>query len=504
MKHPVPTSDTDVLIVGAGPVGLGLARLLGNRGHTVTVVERKAEPYPLPRAVVFDDEIARIFQDMGLSEEIAAVSAPVPDQYVWRNAAGDTLLSIDWSGTGPCGWPVENFFSQPELERVLATAVGSTPGVTVLRGFELVELQDREDDVVVSCRGSEGPVELTARFVVGCDGARSAVRELLGIPMADLGFRYDWLIVDVIPLDESVWSPQNWQLCDPARPTSVISGGIGRRRWEFMRLPDEDPAELNTDERAWQLLEPWGRTPANTRLERRALYTFGARWAENWNVGHVALAGDAAHQMPPFAGQGMCSGLRDAANLAWKLDLALSGEASPALLDTYTSERIVHLRHAIMMSVALGRVICVLDPAEADERDARMIAGGADPAVVLPPGEPPVLGPGALDPDPVSAAARGTLSPQFPVTGGRFDDVVGPGHVLLSREPLPHPPSRAFSITQLGDPTGAWDQWFAALGQDAVLLRPDHYIFGVSTAAHAHALAERYGAALQTTSTQPA
>lgn len=503
MALAVSPRETDVLIVGAGPVGLGLARLLGIRGHAVTVVERKEAPYPLPRAVVFDDEIARIFQDMGLAEEISGVCAPVPDHYVWRNAAGNTLLSIDWSGTGPCGWPVESFFSQPELEKVLARAVEAMPGVTVLRGVRVEDLRDGDDGAAVTCAGPDGPLEFAARYVVGCDGARSTVRELLGIPMTDLGFRYDWLIVDVIPLDDQQWSPQNWQLCDPTRPTSVISGGIGRRRWEFMRLPDEDPAELNTDERAWQLLEPWGRTPENTRLERRALYTFGAAWAETWNRGHVAIAGDAAHQMPPFAGQGMCSGIRDAANLAWKLDLALTRAASPALLDTYTSERAAHVRHAIMMSVALGRVICVLDPAEAAERDARMIAGNADPAVVLPPGEPPVLGPGALDPDPASAAWRGTLAPQFPVTGGRFDDVVGPGPVLLSLEPVPDTIARAFAVSELGDPTGAWHTWFTELGSDAVLLRPDHYIFGTTTSERARDLAARYESAV-TASSSPA
>ncbi|WP_018534102.1 MULTISPECIES: FAD-dependent monooxygenase [unclassified Streptomyces] len=147
-----------------------------------------------------------------------------------------------------------------------------------------------------------------------------------------------------------------------------------------MRLPDENVESLNTLYSAWDLPKPWGRTPDNTTIERHAVYTFQARWADTWREGRLLLAGDAAHQMPPFAGQGMCSGLRDAMNLAWKLGLVLQGTTSAALLDTYTSERRDHVQHTIGMSMALGRVICVPDEAEAAERDARMIAVDADPA----------------------------------------------------------------------------------------------------------------------------
>jgi 2-polyprenyl-6-methoxyphenol hydroxylase-like FAD-dependent oxidoreductase len=453
----------------------------------------------LPRAVHFDDEIGRIFQSIGLTDEIRSISDAVPDFYEWRNAAGDTLVRIDWSGTGASGWPTASFFSQPDLEETLASAVEQMPTVTVLRGAQAVDINNGPDGVrVVYTGGGDQTHSAEASFAVGCDGANSFVRESMGVTSHDLGFFFDWLIVDTVPLDERTWSPQNWQLCDPARPTTIVSGGPGRRRWEFMRLPGEDREGLNTAETAWELLEPWGRTPHNTRIERHAVYSFAARWADRWNVGRLAIAGDAAHLMPPFAGQGMCSGIRDAANLSWKLDRVLRGQSDVALLDSYTSERSVHLQHAIAMSVELGRVICVLDPREAAERDRRMIGGGADPQRVLPVTALPVLGDGVTATSEGVGALRGTLLPQFPVIHcGRtqlLDDATGPGALLLvyghqcavaeeARPVLEKAGVRIVTTDVDGDPDlvdgeGCWKAWFANHSIKCVLVRPDHYVFG--------------------------
>src|SRR5205809_4331084 len=359
----------DVAIVGYGPVGQTLAILLGQRGWKVGVFEKQPAAYPLPRAVHFDHEVARILQAAGLGEELPRLTEPA-DTYEWRNAAGETLLVIRSRGTSLSGWPEANMFSQPELERALDTRVRALPSVEVHRAAEVVNIVPAL--VVASPAGDRH--EVGARWIVGCDGANSFVRRHLGSAVTDLGFFFDWLIVDVVPRERRVWTPINWQLCDPARPTTVVSGGPGRRRWEFMRLPGEEIAELDTEASAWRLLEPWALHPANATLERHAVYTFQARWVDGWWKGRMLLAGDAAHQMPPFAGQGMCSGIRDAANLAWKLDLVLAGKAADALLGTYASERIPQVRQAIELSIALGKVICVADPAAAAARDAAMIA----------------------------------------------------------------------------------------------------------------------------------
>ncbi|WP_431240856.1 bifunctional 3-(3-hydroxy-phenyl)propionate/3-hydroxycinnamic acid hydroxylase [Mycolicibacterium aichiense] len=473
--------------------------MLGLHGHDVLILERWPEPYPLPRAVHFDDEIGRVFQAMGLSDEIKAISDPVPDFYEWRNAAGEALVRIDWSGTGPCGWPTASFFSQPELEKTLAAAVEHMPNVELHRGATVVDVDDRGTDVKVTFDEDEHQTTtLYSRFVVGCDGANSFVRDRMGASSHDLGFFFDWLIVDTIPLDQQEWSPMNWQLCDPARPTTVVSGGPRRRRWEFMRLPGEDREGLNTTERAWELLQPWGRTPENTRLERHAVYSFAARWADQWNSGRLAIAGDAAHLMPPFAGQGMCSGLRDAANLSWKLDRVLRGKSERALLDSYTSERSIHLQHAIAMSVELGKVICVLDDAQATERDQRMIAAGADPRRVLPVTALPVLGPGVTADVIDITRLRGTLLPQFPVMHeGRvdlLDNATGPGALLVihgddasaantSIDMLQRSGVQVITIDEVGEPdlvdqNHYWTEWFNDNGVACVLVRPDRYVFG--------------------------
>ncbi|OLT05527.1 monooxygenase [Pseudonocardia sp. CNS-004] len=503
----------DVIVVGAGPVGLLTARLLGLAGHDVHVVERWPEPYPLPRAVHFDHEIGRLLQSAGLGDRVRAVSERVPDFYEWRNRDGDTLLRIDWSQDGACGWPVANFFSQPALEAVLAESVEELPNVRLSRGLEVVGLAERDGEVEVSVAGGTSE-RLRARYVVGCDGANSFVRRHLDTDLTDLGFDFDWLIVDVLPHDERDWSPMNWQLCDPVRPTTIVSGGPGRRRWEFMRLPGEDRAELDSLDTAWRMLAAWGRNPDNTTLERHAVYTFQARWADSWNRGRLLLAGDAAHLMPPFAGQGMCSGLRDAANLAWKLDRVLRGACAPELLDSYTSERREHLQHAISMSVALGRTICVLDEDEARERDRRMRATGGDPRLALPPMPPERLGPGAWDTTLTPEAVQGQLTPQFRVSdgdaSGLLDDLVdtgtGPGFTLigLGVDPAAELTGEQLDVLdvlgvrslvlvdeqqvaqvrpaqrtrRLVAHDGRARDWFAAAGASVVLVRPDFYAYG--------------------------
>jgi 3-(3-hydroxy-phenyl)propionate hydroxylase len=263
-----------------------------------------------------------------------------------------------------------------------------------------------------------------------------------------------------------------------------------------MRLPGESIDDLNTEATAWRLLAPWHVTPANAMLDRHTVYRFQARWVDTWRRGRLVLAGDAAHQMPPFAGQGMCSGLRDAANLAWKLDLVLSGKAPERLLDTYASERIPHVRATIDFSMALGKVICIADPAEAAARDAAMVAEAAKgPQRALPPLV--ALGPGVVG---EGGERAGRLFVQGRVrhagAAGLFDDVVGRGWTLLS--PAVDParqldPEAAAFFRSLGgisahvgpggrvqDLDGAYATWFDAAGAAVVLQRPDFYVFGTA------------------------
>ena len=498
----------DVAIIGYGPTGQMLALLLGEKGYRVEVFERWPTLYPQPRAVHYDHEIARVFQGAGIADALTAIVAP-GGAYEWRNAAGETLISFDWSEQTVSGWPSSTMFPQPQLEAILDARVKSLPDVTVYQGWGAERVEQTQDGVHLQVRQhvvssarelvpAEGLLSARARYVVGADGANSFLRQHMNTSITDLGFLFDWLVVDIIPHEQREWTPPNLQVCDPLRPTTVVSGGKGHRRWEFMRLPGESVEELNNAETAWELLAPWDIMPENATLERHALYTFRARWADTWRDGRFFLAGDAAHQTPPFAGQGLCAGVRDAVNLGWKLDLVLSGKAEESLLDTYTSERLPHVQSMIHFAVELGKIICISDPEEAKIRDEGMLAAREAqtgmPQIAFPPG------PGFFREDDPQA---GQMFMQREVARdgkrGLFDDLVGTGFRLISMagDPDRHlSPDDLDFFTSIGgksvslsssadehagqviDISGAYSEWFAANNCAVVLVRPDWLIYG--------------------------
>jgi 2-polyprenyl-6-methoxyphenol hydroxylase-like FAD-dependent oxidoreductase len=474
--------DVDVAIVGYGPVGNALAILLAQLGRTVKVLERWPDPYRRPRAVHFDHEVGRILQSCGIGDEVRMISEPA-DLYEWRNAAGTTLLRFGQAGDGPSGWPASSMFNQPELEQLLDSRAVQV-GVDVHRGVEVTRLEEQERCIVVT--GADH-TKVSARYVVGCDGANSTVTAQSDLPVTDLGFFYDWLIVDVILDQQREFNPMNLQICDPARPTTAVSGGPGRRRWEFMRLPDESPDELSEEARAWELLAPWDVNPGNARLERHAVYTFNARYAQNWRAGRVFIAGDAAHLMPPFAGQGMCSGLRDASNLAWKLDLVLGDHAADALLDSYQAERLPSALAAIEFSIELGKVICVPDPAEAAVRD-ELMAAGVEEVPAPAPGLPDITI-GFIHP---TAPHAGTQFVQGKDGGRWFDEMHGNGwRLVLLGADIEHigPSERAWfesiggRTVALSEPDPLFVRWFADHETTCALQRPDFYLYGTASVA---------------------
>ena len=486
----------DVLVVGYGPIGQVTATLLAAKGHRVTVVERWPKPYPMPRAVSFDGESARILAAAGIAGALTEVGEPSRD-YVWVNGEGRTLFEVDVADPGWSGWPDSVSMYQPGIEAALAERGARRPTLRVLRGHRVVGLRDTGDRVEAVVDGPEGGV-LTARYAVGCDGANSFVREAAAITSTDLRFFNDWLTCDVRLHRPRRFVPNNLQVCDPARPRTAVSAGPGHRRWEFMRLPDESPEEFGTAENAWRLLGLFGIDRSNATMERHAVYTFQARYADRWRVGRVLVAGDAAHLMPPFAGQGMCSGFRDAANLTWKLDLVLTGRAGPALLDTYTAERRAHVQHAIEMSTSLGRVICQTDPKAARDRDEVMIGMRERGLAAPPPSAVHPLTEGLLDRDADGSprAPAGELAPQGRVRyGGReglFDQVVGTGFVLLVTRPpedlldtacaaaLERLGTRVVRVDEAFDLDGVYLPYLARTGAVAALVRPDFYVFGAA------------------------
>lgn len=467
------------MIVGRGPVGATLANLLGLCGVRTLVLEREASTYHLPRAVHFDDECMRVFQTIGLADAILPQVILSPGM-LFKDAAGKMLL--DWSRPltlTPMGWNLSYRFHQPSLEDVLIGGLKRWPHVELRSRCDVFALDQDATGVRVRYEdlSNGGLTEVRAAYVVGCDGARSLVRRFIGSGMDDLGFHERWLVIDaLLKRDRSDLGDYSIQHCDPARPATYVRGTGNRRRWEITIHPDEDSNAVTQPAKVWELLAKWI-TPDDAELERAAVYTFHSVIAQAWRNGRLLLAGDSAHQTPPFLGQGMCAGIRDAANLAWKLREVLQRRADAGLLDTYQTERYPHVREFIELAIRLGGVI------NTKAIEAGLAAGVArkDAPVKLEV-KKPLLGPGLAIGD---LPLAGTLAPQFLLSEGcRSDDRIGYAPTLLVDTALA--PNVRCALEQGGvevltaDDAEDLRHWLRDQSIKAALVRPDRYIRGAA------------------------
>ena len=364
----------DVAIVGLGPIGVTLALLLALDGHHVIGFDATADVFDRPRGIGLDHEAMRIFQNLGVAEQMAPfIEIYRPSEY--RAADGEILRRL-LPAPEPflLSWPSYVTFIQPELERLLRKRARDFSNLELRFSSEVVAVSNLKGLPIleVTEAGAEPLHSLRSRYVVGCDGAASFMRKEMSINFEDLGFNEPWLVIDILLTDGVDLPETNIQYCDPARPATFVRGPGYLRRWEFMILPGELPQEIAKPDSVWQLLRPWLQ-PNQGKIWRAATYRFHALVAENWRSGNAFLAGDAAHQTPPFLAQGLNQGVRDAANLAWKLSAALQG-APDRLLDSYEAERRPNVREVIAITKMLGREICERDAAAAEERNRRLRA----------------------------------------------------------------------------------------------------------------------------------
>lgn len=478
----------DVAVIGCGPVGATAANLLGKQGLSVVVLEKELDHYPLPRAVHLDHEMMRLFQSAGVIDRVEP-DMVATDGHLHIGADHGVIRYMGTVGKPkPFGWSNDYFFYQPELEAHLRAAFVDSGRIDLRIGAEFTALEQDETGVTVRYAQDGEGRQVRARWVIAADGSRSPVRKALGVQLDDLKFEEPWLVVDAevegpVTFPPLTGVPEGADLqrlsvmmCDPARPATIVPGRRNHRRWEFMLLPHEEDTVMMRDENVAALVGAWMKDVPH-RIVRAATYRFHGLVAERWQVGRVFLAGDAAHQTPPFFGQGMCHGLRDVANLAWKMAAVVNDGADEAILATYQPERDPHVRGVIGAAVAAGRYICELDPTKAAVRDAGIRAQAAQKQ-------------GETAADLIPAISTGIIAAGTPSAGERFvqpiladgrklDDMTGQGWRLFVREAGPDGAILAGDLPDGGAVLG----WLDARGADAVLVRPDHYVFGTGSAA---------------------
>ena len=490
----VLASEVEVLIAGAGPTGLTLAGLLGQRGIRTLVIDPHHEAYPLPRAVHLDDEVLQILHQLGVGEQFAKISEPASGLRL-VDSDHRTLAQFERRKTGSL--PQANMFDQPDLEELLRRNLTRFASVTLAGGQELIGVMQSSSLATVRVRNVDtGSLQLVhAKFVIGCDGANSVVRSLIGSKNIDLGFEQRWLVVDVqcgVPVD--AWNGVQ-QVCDTNRAATYMHVTGDHHRWEFQLLESESADDYRGLEDLRGLIDPWVShiDDSDLLIVRCLEYTFRARVAQQWRRGRLLIAGDAAHLTPPFIGQGMGSGLRDAMNLAWKLDIALRSSDFDAVLDSYEAERAPHAKALVRRAVMIGKVMTgggriaiaarrvVLPLLNRIPRLGDVILSSATPSLVA----------GPLVSGRVPRKIRGSLLPLLclvPAAGEvLIDPTVGSGFTLLiSSESDRHLVQglRAARVVCPGaNPSHpgkrALAEWLEGAGARFALIRPDGVILAI-------------------------
>ncbi|GAA2429596.1 bifunctional 3-(3-hydroxy-phenyl)propionate/3-hydroxycinnamic acid hydroxylase [Mycolicibacterium llatzerense] len=480
------SDDTyDVAVVGYGPTGATAANLLGQLGLKVLVIERDPDIYSRARAISTDEEVLRVWQSVGLAERLQRDMLPGrPVAFV--DADGRPFIETVIYGRG-CGHPSQQFLYQPAVDSVLREGVARFANVEVLLEHECLRVANRTDDVelLLADLRTDTFKRVTARYVIASDGGSSATRGVLGIGYSGRTYGERWVVIDTKVIKEWDTHDRLRFHCNPERPTVDCPTPLGHHRWEYPARAGEDEKDLVSDEAVWKVLREQGITPDHVEILRAVVYSHHVRVADRWRVGRVFLAGDAAHAMPPWIGQGMSAGVRDAANLCWKLAAVLRGQAPDSLLDSYAAERKPHVTEVTRRAVLVGRVITERRPWLAAIRNHVVRAltriPGANAA-----GQRFWWIPDAHYDDGFFAAAHPAVGRQIPqptVDGVPLDDLLGGRWTLLHTGAVPVGAAAwtaaGASALQITEPSLV--RWLADHKADAVVLRPDGFIYAATS-----------------------
>lgn len=504
--------DCDVVIVGLGPTGATLANLLGQYGWSVVGLERSESVYHAPRAVHFDDEAMRVFQAIGLSESIAEASEPFREMEFTLAPAAKAILRLQvGSQDHRYGHAGAWWFHQPTLERQLRDGLGRFSKVTPCYGVDVIGIEQDSEAVIAQYMDRDGQqCSVRARYLIGCDGGRSLVRSQAKLALESACFDQPWVVIDAkarCGRKEPTLPPVHRQICNPRQPTTYVPGTKSHYRWEFMVVDDKPEHEATNTEHVRKLLAELVDLD-KIDVIRVAYYNFHAVWASQWRRGRTLVAGDAAHQMPPFLGQGMCSGIRDAHGLGWRLDMILRGLADERLFDSYEQERSRHVRDIINGAVMLGRIMHTRSRAIAVLRNWLLFRTLA----ILPPlrrwfhqitNRKRPLSCGFIGANCPRLAGHLAIQPAIQIDDDAvpLDDVLGNHFSLLSKTGcLDCATGLIDSLRQtaavkhvefgsrhsgaiVADDRNLLENWFGRHNVDFMLIRPDRYVFDAGKAA---------------------
>lgn len=494
----------DVAIVGYGPVGATAANLLGQMGLNVVVIERDPDIYFRARAISTDEEVVRIWQQVGLSDQLNADMQPGGGAN-FVDAAGVSIAKLLPADRGN-GHPPQQFIYQPAVDRVLRAGVDRFPNVSLLLEHECLRLIQHTDSVelMLADLTCDQFKRIRATYVIAADGGSSAIRGQLGVGFTGRTYSQRWIVIDTKVIEEWPGHDDLRFHCNPARPTVDCPTPLGHHRWEFPVRDQEDEKDLLNEDAIWKVLAGQGITKANVAIIGFACYNHHVRFADRWRIGRVFLAGDAAHAMPPWIGQGMCAGVRDVANLCWKLHAVISGSLADSVLDTYQAERLPHVKEVTSRAVKVGEIIIERNRIRSAVRnrffrfatkvpgfttwlrnhrwlpDARyrsgLLARNGNPAA------------GWLMPQPWVIDETGGLS--------RFDDIIGGRWMVLYtsvERPWPQwrsagvralrivPSGSTPGIDRIVDHDGALTAWLDKKKATVVAVRPDGFVYAAGT-----------------------